>query len=228
MLIHESIADEYITELKSLFEKVTLGDPFDKSTFQGPQVDETQLRHIQRLVDQGAKDGALVCGGTRHGEKVRAACRSPPLPTYTVSQMIWTSTNTEKGAFMQPTILLNIPLTSAAYQEEIFGPVIIVNTFTSEDEALEEANCTEFGLFSSVYTKDFSRALRVVKRLEAGAVGVNCSVPLRALDMPIGGWKQSGVGRELASHGLNLYTELKTVFLRYGKGQSLAGHWHNS
>lgn len=79
-----------------------------------------------------------------------------------------------------------------------------------------------------MYTRDFERAIRVAKQLEAGAVGINCSVPLRALDMPIGGWKQSGAGRELALHGLNLYTELKTIFLKYGQDKgSLADHWHS-
>ena len=77
-----------------------------------------------------------------------------------------------------------------------------------------------------MYTRDFGRALRIAKNLEAGAVGVNCSVPLRALDMPIGGWKQSGIGRELALHGLNLYTELKTVFMKYGEPTGLAFNWH--
>ena len=150
-----------------------------------------------------------------------------------------------QGAFIEPTILLNVPQGSAAYQEEIFGPVVIVNTFESEVEALAEANCTEFGLFckeecprsikladkhpASVYTKDLERAIRVAKGLESGAVGVNCSVPLRALDMPIGGRKQSGIGRELSLHGLNLYTELKTVFLKYGQDPTtISARWHNS
>lgn len=144
---------------------------------------------------------------------------------------------------MEPTILMNVPKSSDAYKEEIFGPVVIVNTFKDENEALLEANATEFGLFckpltlficisdclrlASVYTLNFERALRFAKRLEAGAVGVNCSVPVRALDMPVGGWKQSGTGRELALHGLNLYTELKTIFLKYAPDSgSLADRWH--
>jgi aldehyde dehydrogenase (NAD+) len=79
-----------------------------------------------------------------------------------------------------------------------------------------------------VYTRDFERAIRFAKGLESGAVGVNCSVPIRALDMPIGGWKQSGIGRELSLHGLSLYTELKTIFLKYGEDRSaLAMNWHS-
>ncbi|KAK3046782.1 hypothetical protein LTR09_011763 [Extremus antarcticus] len=181
--------------------KVSLGDPLEKHTFQGPQVDRTQLAHIQKLVDAGKADGTLLSGGHRHGTK---------------------------GAYMEPTILMNVPMSSDAYKEEIFGPVVIVNTFKNEAEALEEANGMEFGLFSSVYTKDLERAVRVAKALESGAVGVNCSVPLRALDMPIGGWKQSGIGRELSLHGLDLYTELKTIFIKYGKdATALANNWHS-
>ena len=82
---------------------------------------------------------------------------------------------------------------------------------------------------ASVYTKDLERAIRVAKGLESGAVGVNCSVPLRALDMPIGGWKQSGIGRELSLHGLDLYTELKTVYLKYGQDPTtMSARWHSS
>ncbi|KIW50478.1 hypothetical protein PV05_12063 [Exophiala xenobiotica] len=83
-----------------------------------------------------------------------------------------------------------------AYKEEIFGPVVLVNTFEDEEEVMSEANCTNYGLFSSVYTRDFEQAVRVAKTLEAGAVGINCSVPIRTVNIPVGGWKQSGLGRE--------------------------------
>ncbi|KAG0650381.1 Aldehyde dehydrogenase [Hyphodiscus hymeniophilus] len=200
VLVHESIAKEYLTELKDLVSRVSLGDPFTKSTFQGPQVDQVQLQHILRLIEAGKKDGTLFHGGKRHGTQ---------------------------GSFIEPTIFLNVPTSSPIYQEEVFGPVLIVNTFTSEEDALTEANSTDFGLFSSIYTRDFQRAISMAKRLESGAVGVNCSVPLRALDMPVGGWKQSGVGRELAMHGLNNFTELKTIFMKYGDdSKALAYNWH--
>ncbi|KIW95305.1 uncharacterized protein Z519_03889 [Cladophialophora bantiana CBS 173.52] len=202
VLVQESIVDEYIEMVKKLMAKVTLGDPADPGTFQGPQVDQKQLAHIQRLIDQGSKDGTLVYGGKRRGTT---------------------------GAFIEPTILKNVPLGSAAYMEEIFGPVVIVNTFKDEKEVLAEANCTDFGLFSSVYTQNFDRAVRVAKALEAGAVGINCSVPVRAVDMPIGGWKQSGMGKELSLHGLNTYTELKTIFMKYNSDPTsmAVGRWHS-
>lgn len=120
VLVQESIADKYIEMVKKLMQKVTIGDPSDPTTFQGPQSDHRQLAHIQRLVEVGSKDGTLVYGGKRHGTT---------------------------GAFIEPTILKNIPIDSAAYQEEIFGPFVIVNTFKDEKEVLTEANCTDFGLF---------------------------------------------------------------------------------
>jgi aldehyde dehydrogenase (NAD+) len=84
---------------------------------------------------------------------------------------------------------------------------------------------------ASVYTHSFERVIRVSKKLQSGAVGVNCSVPIRALDMPVGGWKQSGMGRELAVHGLNIFTELKTIYMRYAgsrdKAGGLAYNWHS-
>lgn len=222
VLVHESIVNQYLDKLKALMSKVCLGNPADTTTFQGPQVDTMQLKNIQRLIAIGKEDGTLVYGGN-----------SPDM----------------KGSFIQPTILLNVPQTSAAYREEIFGPVVIVNTFRTEAEALSEANNIEFGLFcklsnpqrhltdfgcandfstASVYTQDFERALRVSKALEAGAVGINCSVPVRAVDMAVGGWKQSGTGRELGLHGLNLYTELKTIFMKFGLDRTtLANDWHS-
>lgn len=79
-----------------------------------------------------------------------------------------------------------------------------------------------------MYTSNFERAIRVAKCLESGAVGINCSVPVRAVDMPVGGWKQSGMGRELSLHGLDMYTELKTIFMRYGEDKTtLASRWHS-
>jgi aldehyde dehydrogenase (NAD+) len=120
VLVQESVADRYINMLKGLMENVSIGDPSKTTTFQGPQVDMKQVVHIQRLIEEGKKDGTLVYGGNQLG---------------TV------------GAFVEPTILKNVPITSAAYMEEIFGPVVIVNTFTEERDVLAEANCTDFGLF---------------------------------------------------------------------------------
>ncbi|KAF9884703.1 hypothetical protein FE257_001332 [Aspergillus nanangensis] len=208
VLVHRKVEDAYMEELKRLASQVKLGDPMDKQTFQGPQVDGPQVKQIIDLIDHGKQDGTLVMGGEKHPGTV-------------------TNHHNRKGHFVRPTILLNVSRSSPAYQQEIFGPVVIVNTFDSEEAAIEEANGTEFGLFASVYTKDLERAIRVSHAIHSGAVGVNCSVPLRAVDMPIGGWKQSGIGRELSLHGLNMYTELKTIFLKYGSDETaMASNWH--
>jgi aldehyde dehydrogenase (NAD+) len=98
-------------------------------------------------------------------------------------------------------------------RDEIFGPVVCVNTFTDEAEVMRRANDSEFGLYASVFTKDISRALRIAKQLEAGSVGVNCTSPMLALDMPFGGFKQSGDGRELSKYATDYWTELKSVFI---------------
>jgi aldehyde dehydrogenase (NAD+) len=120
VLIQESVAEKYIEIVKRLMAKVKVGDPLEKETFQGPQSDGKQLTNILRLVEIGSKDGKLAYGGQRSGEK---------------------------GNFIEPTILRDVPTSSSAYQEEIFGPVVIVNTFRDEETVLKEANCTDFGLF---------------------------------------------------------------------------------
>ena len=120
----------------------------------------------------------------------------------------------DKGYFIQPTIINNPPEDSRVMREEIFGPVVCINTFKDEDEVVERANDTEYGLYASVFTKDISRAMRIAKKYEAGTVGINCSSPSMALDMPFGGWKGSGDGSELSKYATDHWTELKTVLIK--------------
>ncbi|KAK4935339.1 hypothetical protein LTR10_023601 [Elasticomyces elasticus] len=117
------------------------------------------------------------------------------------------------GYFIEPTIISNAPEDSKVVKEEIFGPVVVINTFADEAEVLKRANDSEYGLYASVFTKDISRAMRFAKALEAGSVGVNCTSPTLAIDMPFGGYKQSGEGRELSKHCLDEWTEIKSVFI---------------
>ncbi|KIW36917.1 uncharacterized protein PV06_10821 [Exophiala oligosperma] len=116
------------------------------------------------------------------------------------------------GYFVEPTILLDAPEDSKVMKEEIFGPVVCINTFTDEKDVIKLANDTEFGLFASVFTKDVSRAWRLAKALEAKAIGVNCTSPVGAMDVPVGGWKQSGDGREFGKYCTDYWTEVKAVF----------------
>lgn len=119
-----------------------------------------------------------------------------------------------KGYFVNPTIFVDVPEDARTFKEEIFGSVVGINTFSDEKEVLAKANDTEYGLYSAVYTKDIMRAMRVAKALEAGAVGINCTSPTLAHDMPFGGYKQSGQGREGFGYSLENYLEEKAVFIK--------------
>jgi aldehyde dehydrogenase (NAD+) len=119
----------------------------------------------------------------------------------------------DKGFFIQPTVILGPAEDSAVMREEIFGPVVCVQPFTTEEEVLRLANDTEYGLYASAFTGDLSKAMRVAKALESGTVGLNCTSPMMTHDMPFGGVKQSGQGRELGQQALEDWTELKTVYI---------------
>ncbi|KIV79891.1 hypothetical protein PV11_07432 [Exophiala sideris] len=186
--VHESIATKFIDAMKTaMVEMLPANDPLIAGTGRGPQVDKAQFDRVISYLDYAKENNiSIPVGGGRQGTT---------------------------GYFVEPTIFENPPEDSRVMREEIFGPVLCVNTFTDEAEVLKRANDTEFGLYASVFTKDISRALRVVKALEAGSVGVNCSSPSMAVDMPFGGWKQSGDGRELSKHCTDYWTELKSVFI---------------
>ncbi|KAF5227782.1 hypothetical protein FANTH_14678 [Fusarium anthophilum] len=190
VFVQRSIADAFTHKLVELFNGRKMGNPEDKSIFQGPQGDRTQRDRILSILDRGLNDGKVICGGrASHIDK--------------------------KGFFIEPTIITDVADDSVLMTEEIFGPVVIVNTFETDEEALFRANNTEYGLYSSIYTRDVERALKFAKFLEAGAVGLNCSAPTQALDMPVGGWKQSGIGREMHLYALENYLETKSVYMKY-------------
>ncbi|KAG9686458.1 aldehyde dehydrogenase, partial [Aureobasidium melanogenum] len=122
---------------------------------------------------------------------------------------------TEKGYFIEPTIIRNPDHNSRVSKEEIFGPVLCFNTFEDEDEVMKRANDTEYGLFASLYTKNISRALRIAKRLGSGMVGVNTTSPTAsALDMPFSGWKASGDGVDLSKASLDIWTQMKSIYIK--------------
>ncbi|HHX82982.1 MAG TPA: aldehyde dehydrogenase family protein, partial [Pseudomonadaceae bacterium] len=133
-----------------------------------------------------SEGGDVLCGGSRHGDK---------------------------GYFVRPTVFSNCGPGSTLYKEEIFGPVLVVNKFNSEDDIVAMANDTIYGLAASVWTQDLSTAHRLAKRIEAGTVWVNCH-HLIDPSLPFGGFKQSGLGREQSSDGIDLYTERKAVLMK--------------
>ncbi|KAJ5772236.1 Retinal dehydrogenase 1 [Penicillium odoratum] len=184
--VHESIAATFIEKFQRLF-VVESGDPLLPSTNHGPQADEIQFKQVQAFIEEGKKVGKMTLGSNPSKHTI--------------------------GYFIQPTVFLDTPEDSRFMKEEIFGPVVAINTFKDEDEVVAKANDTEFGLYASVYTKDVSRALRMAKKLEAGNVGVNCTSPTGAWDMPFGGYKGSGVGREGWTVSIGNYLETKSVLI---------------
>ncbi|PVI02996.1 aldehyde dehydrogenase [Periconia macrospinosa] len=186
MLVHESIAENFVSQLKDQFRDFakSLGDPTDPATFLGPIVDETQFQRVMSFLEIARQENLKVlAGGKRHNEKAR---------------------------FVEPTIILDPPIASPLYKDEIFGPVLVIKTFKTEAEAISLANDTVYGLGAAIFTGNVSRALRLSSELECGFVGVNMAVAPTA-QTPFGGVKQSGYGREGGKQGLMAYLDAKTV-----------------
>ena len=187
--VHESIAQTFIEKFSSTFKANTLsGDPLLPGTNHGPQADAIQFKSINAYIEEGKKTGKMVIGDE--------------------------PSEHSNGFFVQPTVFIETPENAKIMKDEIFGPVVAINKFRDEEEVVAKANDTEFGLYAAVYTKDVNRALRMAKKLEAGTVGVNCTSPTGALDMPFGGYKASGVGREGWTVSIDNYLETKTVLIQ--------------
>lgn len=184
--VHEAIADTFLEKFHKAF-VVESGDPLLSGTNHGPQADVVQYNQVQKYIEEGKKVAKMTLGEIPLGHK--------------------------NGFFVQPTVFVNTPEDAKIMKEEIFGPVVSINTFSSEDEIVVKANDTEYGLYAAVYTKDISRALRMAKKLEAGSVGVNCTSPTNFQDMPFGGYKTSGIGREGWNESLDSFLEKKSVMI---------------
>ncbi|PVZ41212.1 aldehyde dehydrogenase family protein [Pseudomonas sp. CC120222-01a] len=186
VLIHESVYDKVLERLVDEAGKIKIGNGKDEGTLLGPLVSKKQLDQVSAAVERARSEGAtVVCGGRR-------------APGF------------DKGYYYEPTVLADLKLDSDAWVEEIFGPVLCVRSFKTEAEAIEVANESRFGLAAAVMTQDQARAERVSNALRAGIVWVNCSQP-GFTEAPWGGYKQSGIGRELGPWGLDNYLETKQV-----------------
>ncbi|KAH8707125.1 aldehyde dehydrogenase [Phaeosphaeriaceae sp. PMI808] len=186
LLVHESIADQFVKQLAVRFKALTgaLGDPTDPKTFLGPIADRAQRERVMSFIETAKKDNLnIVTGGKVEGDL---------------------------GQFILPTIIFNPPSTSSVYREEIFGPVLVVKTFKSEEEAVSMANDTLYGLGAAIFTQDVPRALRLSSDLECGFVGINMAIAPSART-PFGGSKESGYGREGGKLGLMAYMDAKTI-----------------
>ena len=187
VFVEEKAYDQFVERSGARAKARTVGDPFDPKTEQGPQVDDVQFEKVMSYIESGKKEGAtLVAGGNRSGD-----C----------------------GYFVEPTVFADVRDNMKIAEEEIFGPVMSIIKFKDIEEVSERANKTMYGLAAGVWTRDISKALAIANNVRAGTVWVNCYDVFDAA-APFGGFKQSGIGRELGEYGLQQYTEVKTVTVK--------------
>lgn len=195
ILVQDSVYDSFITAFKKHVQEVSVvGDPFAETTFQGPQVTKSQYDSVLRYIKAGKDEGATLVSGGETFTKGPAS---------------------GKGFFITPAIFTDVKPAMKIYREEVFGPFVVIATFSSEDEALRMANDSQYGLGSAIFTQDITRAHRVARRIEAGMVWINSSND-SDYRVPFGGVKQSGIGRELGEAGLAGYTQTKAVHVNLG------------
>ncbi|NJL22446.1 MAG: aldehyde dehydrogenase [Leptolyngbyaceae cyanobacterium SM1_3_5] len=189
ILVERSIYATFLEQLTEQFRSLKLGHPREESTEIGALISTRHRDRVREYVSIGQAEGAkLLCGGD--------------LPNGELA----------KGAYLQPAIFADVEPQMRIFQEEIFGPVVCVMPFDSEDEAVAIANHSLYGLSGSIWTKDISRALRVARAIETGVLSINTGHSVH-LEAPFGGVKRSGFGRELGLNALDNYSEIKTVFI---------------
>ncbi|MFF5717900.1 gamma-aminobutyraldehyde dehydrogenase [Streptomyces buecherae] len=183
VLVHESIHDEFVAALAKAAAEIKTGAPDDEDVLYGPLNNANQLAQVSGFIDRLPAHAKVETGGQRVGDK---------------------------GYFYAPTVVSGLKQDDEIIQNEVFGPVITVQSFTDEEQAISYANGVEYALASSVWTKDHARAMRLSKALEFGCVWINTHIPLVA-EMPHGGFKKSGYGKDLSAYGFDDYTRVKHV-----------------
>jgi aldehyde dehydrogenase (NAD+) len=187
LFVQDSVYDEFVEKSVARAKHRVVGDPFDTATEQGPQIDSVQFEKVMSYIDSGKQEGAeLLTGGNRLGDR---------------------------GHFIEPTVFADVKDDMKIAREEIFGPVMSIMKFHDLDEVVARANNTTYGLAAAVWTRDIGKALAVSNNVRAGTVWVNCFDVFDAA-APFGGFKQSGIGREMGEYALQQYTEVKTVTVK--------------
>jgi aldehyde dehydrogenase (NAD+) len=187
LFVEDKVYDEFVDKSVARASRRTVGDPFDAGTEQGPQIDGIQFDKVMSYIDSGKCEGAeLLTGGKRVGDR---------------------------GYFIEPTVFANVKDEMKIAREEIFGPVMSIIKFHDIDEVVERANNTTYGLAAGVWTRDIGKAHAIANSVRAGTVWVNCFDVFDAA-APFGGYKQSGIGREMGEYALQQYTEVKTVTVK--------------
>ncbi len=190
LVVERSIADDFARRVVEKIGRLRIGDPLDEATQVGAIVDPRQHDRILGLIEEGKQSGAqLLCGG---GALASAT-----------------------GRFVQPTVFTDTTRDMSIVREEIFGPVLAIQTFETFEEALSVANDTCFGLAGSIWTRDLTKALKTLRGLKAGRIWINCTIA-GGPELPIGGFKQSGIGRETGAYGVEEYTEIKSAHIELG------------
>jgi betaine-aldehyde dehydrogenase len=193
VFVQKGIKAEFLKRLKARTEAIVIGEPMDEATQMGPVINRAQQEKILSYIEKGKAEGATLVTGGAIPNSVSSA-----------------------GCYIQPTVFADVTDTMTIAREEIFGPVMCVLDFDHEDEVIARANGTEFGLSAGVFTRDFARAHRVVDQLEAGTLWIN-TYNLCPVEIPFGGVKSSGFGRENSLAAIHHYSEIKTVYVAMGK-----------
>jgi betaine-aldehyde dehydrogenase len=193
VFVEEPLLAPFLTKLKERVARMRIGDPLDPGTQVGALISQEHMDKVLTYIESGKREGAkLMVGGNRVTEG-----------------------RLGKGCFVEPTVFAGCSDDMTIVKEEIFGPVMSVLTFRTEDEVIERANATEFGLSAGVFTRDIQRAHRVIAQLEAGTCWIN-NYNITPIEMPFGGNKQSGIGRENSLAAIDHYTQLKSVYVEGG------------
>lgn len=195
LIVERSVADQFAGMVKDKLAKIRVGDPLDESTQIGAITTDAQNDRIMSYIGKGQAEGArLLCGGEQ--------------------------LDLGQGQYIAPAIFADVTRDMAIAREEIFGPVLVVMPFDTIDDAIEIANDTDYGLAASVWSKDIDKALTVTRRVRAGRFWVNTTLA-GGPELPLGGFKQSGWGREAGAYGVEEYTQIKSVHIEFGK----RNHW---
>jgi aminomuconate-semialdehyde/2-hydroxymuconate-6-semialdehyde dehydrogenase len=193
VFVHRSIYETFRDQLVQKVSTMRVGDPFDETTQTGAVVSEAHMNKVLSYIELAKEEGGrILCGGHR----------------------VLLDGENKEGFFIQPTIIEGLPFQCRTNQEEIFGPVITIMPFDTEEEVIAMANSTVYGLAASIWTRDVNRAHRVAEELKSGIIWVNCWL-LRDLRTPFGGMKASGVGREGGWEAIRFFTEPKNVCIKY-------------